>query len=126
MRNEQLLRQIRPVLELDTRKSGPDEIFQNQTLRPILKMQHALLMAVFRHAIRKRYESFLKMPLPNRLEVISNSIRSDLRLRNLMTGLVIGQFTLDEYEDFITGEAEHSRRLADLLVQRIQSDEASI
>ena len=54
MRNETLLLQARPVLALDTQLTGEDEHFQNETLRPILKLQHDLLLAVYQTQIEKR------------------------------------------------------------------------
>ena len=50
MRDEQQLLQLRPDLQLTPHPSKPDEQFQNQTLRPILKLQHPLLVKLFETA----------------------------------------------------------------------------
>lgn len=123
MRNEQVLLQLRPDLNLPTSASGPEEIFQNQTLRPILKMQHALLVQLLASHIRKHKNAFFQLPETARLDWISNAVRADLRFRNLLVGTVLGHFTLEELRNFEAHEAECLRRLVQLLVQRLQSVE---
>jgi hypothetical protein len=126
MRNENLLLQARPVLALDTQSAGQDELFQNETLRPILKLQHDLLLDVYQSQIEKRYSTFLKLPSVQRPQWIADSIRADQRLRNLMAGIILGQFTLEEYQVFRKNESELMRRLVSLLIQRIQSTDKEL
>jgi hypothetical protein len=121
MRDEQLLRQLRPDLQLPLQSSKPDECFQNQTLRPILKMQHALLVQLFATHIRKRKNVFFKLSAPAQMEWITNAVRADQRFRNLLVGTVVGHFSLDELAVFEANEAECLRRLVNLIIQRLQS-----
>ena len=53
MKNETDLVSLRPDLDLDTTRSTPEELFQNNTLRPILKMQHTMFVHLFRHYIHQ-------------------------------------------------------------------------
>lgn len=117
----QLIHSIRPHLELDSTQSTPAEQFQNQTLRPILKFQHELLVAAFRAYIDKRHGVFFQLSAKDRLEWIKNSIQKDQSLRNTLTGMVLGHFSLEEWNSFQANEAEHSRRLIQMLIQRLQS-----
>jgi hypothetical protein len=121
MRNESALLALRPELELDTTQSTPVEIFQNNTLRPILKMQHALLTQLFRKQIEKRKNVYFQLPEKDRLGWIALSVRSDQRFRYQLAGMVIGHFTATELDFFSDNEEEAMRRLTDLLVQRLQS-----
>jgi hypothetical protein len=120
LRSEQLS-SIRPNLELDSTQSTPAEQFQNQTLRPILKFQHELLVAAFRAYIDKRHGVFFQLSAKDRLEWIKHSLQKDQSLRNTLTGMVIGHFSLEEWDSFQANEAEHSRRLIQMLIQRLQS-----
>lgn len=117
----QLIQSIRPDLDLDGSQSTPAEQFQNQTLRPILKFQHELLVAAFRAYIDKRHGVFFQMSAKDRVEWIKHSVQKDQSLRNTLTGMVIGHFSLEEWGSFQTNEAEHSRRLIQMLIQRLQS-----
>jgi hypothetical protein len=93
--------------------------FQDATLRPILKLQNELLLQMFKHYLQKTKGSFFQLPPPRQLEFIANAIRSDLRFRNLMTGVIIGHFTESEWDTFATQEQELTRRIADLLIMRL-------
>lgn len=120
MRSNQL-QSIRPQLDLDTTQSSPAEQFQNQTLRPILKLQHDLLVTVFQGYIQKRHGVFAQLSSSAKLDWIQHSLQQDQRLRQLMAGIVIGQFTVEEWAIFVAHEAEYMRRLMGLVVQRLQS-----
>jgi hypothetical protein len=117
----QQIQSIRPKLELDSSQSTPSEQFQNQTLRPILKFQHELLVAAFRAYIDKRHGVFFQLSAKDRVEWIKHSLQKDQSLRNTLTGMVLGHFTLEEWTIFQKNEAEHSRRLIQMLIQRLQS-----
>ncbi len=121
MRDTQLL-SIRPKIALETAKSTPEEQFQNLTLRPILKLQHPLLIAAFQKGTQKHHKVLQNLPQPARQALVAEIIRSDHRLRQLLIGMVIGQFTADEYAVFTQNEAPLMRRLIALLVQRLQSE----
>jgi len=123
MRDEQQLLQLRPDLQLPANQSKPEEAFQNQTLRPILKMQHPLLVHLFSTHIQKRKNVFFKLPKPARLEWITDAVRADQRFRNLLVGTVIGHFTIEELRIFESNEAEFLRRLTKLIIQRLQSED---
>jgi hypothetical protein len=120
-RDEQLLTALRPDLQLPVEKSLPEEAFQNQTLRPILKMQHTLLAQLFQHYIHKRKDIYFTLSKRAKLDWIAHSVRTDLRFRNVLVGAVIGHFTAAELEMFHEHEAGCMRRITDLLVQRLQS-----
>ena len=121
MRDEQKLLQLRPELQLPTLQSGVEEQFQNQTLRPILKMQHLLLATLMLTQIQRYKGTFFQLSKPDRLEWIANTLREDARLRHLLAGTIIGHFTMDELEIFEANEAECMRRLMQMMVQRLQS-----
>ena len=119
-RDNELLR-LRPIIEAkveDNPKNSPGH-FQNVTLRPILKLQNELLLQIFRQYVQKRKSDFFQLPLQKRSDYISNSVRSDMRLRNLLTGVIIGQFTVEEWEVFAPQEQELTRRIADMLIERL-------
>jgi hypothetical protein len=120
MREENLIN-IRPVLNIETSESNVNEQFQNATLRPILKFQHDLFVAVFRNYIEKRKNTFATLSKGQRLAYISASIKEDLKFKNRLIGVVLGHFTALEFTVFSENEAELTRRLTALLIQRLQS-----
>jgi hypothetical protein len=120
MRNKQIL-SLRPSLNLPQSETGVQEYFQNNTLRPILKYQHDLLVLIFKNYIEKRKNTFHALTKPQKLSYIEQAIKTDLKFKNRLFGVIIGHFTSEEFVVFSDNETELSRRLTDLLVQRLQS-----
>ncbi len=118
-RNNELIR-LRPSIQTNVAESSDTSAghFQNATLRPILKLQNELLLQMFKHYLQKSKGSFFQLAPPKQLEFIANSVRSDLRFRNMLTGVIIGHFTEQEWDLFATQEQELTRRIADMLIER--------
>lgn len=121
IKRDNQLTTLRPSIEanLEENPENSPGHFQNATLRPILKLQNGLLLQIFKHYLQKSKGSFFQLAPPKQLDFIANSIRSDLRFRNMLTGIIIGHFTEQEWEVFATHEQELTRRIADLLIQRL-------
>ena len=113
---------MRPSIEVNIEENleNTPGHFQNATLRPILKLQNELLLQMFKHYLEKLKGSFFQLSPDKQLDFIANSIRSDLRFRNLLTGVIIGHFTKNEWDVFAKQEQEITRRIADLLIQRLK------
>lgn len=112
---------IRPIIPNISPAQSPAEQFQNQTLRPIIKMQNELILHLYRHFLLKRKVKFDGMSIEQRKDWILKSISKDNRLRGILLGMIMGQFTEEELAVFIENEGEARRRIFDLIVQRLQS-----
>ncbi len=97
-----------------------EELFQNTTLRPIIKLQNDLLIAVFKNYIRKNKNSFYDINLEKRLEYIERAIQKDIKFRNSLKGIILGQFTIEEYELYTENSSALNKRMMNLVIQRIQ------
>lgn len=96
-----------------------DEMFQNKTLRPIIKMQHDLFIAVFRNYISKRKNVFYELSLQKQLDYIDNAIHKDMKFRNSVKGMIIGQFTVEEYEIYIKNSSALNKRMMNIVKNRL-------
>ena len=116
------LLQLRPEIPsaIVTDRMSADEQFQNKTLRPIIKLQNDLFIDVFKNYIRKRKYSFYDLTLPQRYDFISNAIQKDTKFRNALKGMVIGQFTLEEYEIYIENSSALNKRMMNLVIERLK------
>ncbi|WP_420601684.1 glyoxalase [Flagellimonas sp.] len=116
------LKGIRP----DVRQSllhddmSSDERFQNQILRPIIKFQNALLIEVYKNYIRKHKGSFYDLSAEKRLDYIENSVQKDIKFRNSLKGIVIGQFTLEEYQTYILNSSALNKRMMNMVIERLK------
>lgn len=104
-----------------TQFSSSDEKFQNQTLRPILKLQNDLFVAVFKNHISKHKNDFYHYPVEKKLQFIENSIQKDIKFRNALKGMVIALFTIDEYETYILNSSSLNKRMMNMLIERLKS-----
>ena len=120
-RHNDLLR-IRPVLkktlEFDT--MSVEERFQNSTLRPVIKLQNPLLIEVFRNYINKHKGVFYELGLEKRLAYMENALMKDQKFRNALKGMIIGQFTVDEYLNYIKNSSSLNKRMMQLLLDRLK------
>jgi len=104
-----------------TAQSTAEEFFQNQTLRPILKLQNDLLVEVFRNYIIKSKTDFLQFPVEKKLLFIENSIQRDIKFRNSLKGIVIGLFTVEEYVRYIQNSSSLNKRMMSMLIERLKN-----
>jgi len=104
-----------------TPESSSEEIFQNQTLRPILKMQNDLFLVVFKNYITKQKVDFSSFSPEKKMQFIENAIQRDVKFRNSLKGMIIGFFTLLEYEEYILNSSNLNKRMMNLLIERLKS-----
>ncbi|WP_337965681.1 glyoxalase [uncultured Flavobacterium sp.] len=102
-------------------QSSPDELFQNQTIRPILKLQNDLFIAVFINYVNKNKADFYSYTVEKKLQVIENSIQKDIKFRNSLKGIVMALFTIEEYENYIQNSSSLNKRMMNLLIERLKS-----
>ncbi|SHL40769.1 glyoxalase [Flavobacterium chilense] len=102
-------------------QSSPDELFQNQTIRPILKLQNDLFIAVFINYINKNKADFYSYTIEKKLQTIENSIQKDIKFRNSLKGIVMALFTIEEYDTYIQNSSSLNKRMMNLLIDRLKS-----
>ncbi len=116
------LQKIRPQISsvIITEFTSEDERFQNVTLRPIIKLQNDLFLLVFQNYIAKRKNAFYELTLEKRLSYVTHAIQKDLKLRNSMKGMIIGHFTLEEYQQYTENSSALNKRMMNMVIKRIQ------
>lgn len=120
-RPNDLLR-IRPEIKKTKtfQQTSAAENFQNQTIRPILKLQNPLLLAVFENYIHKRKGVFYDLNIEKKMAYIEHAIFKDQKFRNLIKGILIGHFTLDEYTLYCTDSSALNKRMMRMVITRLQ------
>ncbi|MDG1039474.1 MAG: glyoxalase [Polaribacter sp.] len=108
---------IRPELNLGS--IVEDENFQNKTLRPILKLQNDIILSVFSAFSKKQKtdtHTLNKEALNNYVNLVT---KNNTVLRNQFIGIVIGQFTNNEFTTYKENDVEHNKRIVNMICQRI-------
>lgn len=104
-----------------TVNSSTEEVFQNQTLRPILKFQNDLFVEVFRNYAVKQKNVFFTLPPQKKMDYIEHVIQRDIKFRNALKGMVIGLFTTKEYQEYIQNSSNLNKRMMNMVIERLKS-----
>jgi hypothetical protein len=96
------------------------EQFQNKIVRPIIKMQHALLISSFKHYLQKRKVDFSVLSEQKKRSKISSVFKTDTNYKNIILGCIVGHFTLDEFEFYTDNSSEINKRILQIIAQRIR------
>ena len=102
-------------------ESSVAETFQNQTLRPILKLQNALLLEAFRQYFVQYKNVFYSLNARKREAYLANIFQKDQKFVHFLKGIIVGMFTLVEYNIYCENSTELNKRLTTMLYERIKS-----
>lgn len=97
-----------------------EEYFQNAVLRPVLKLQNELFIAVYINYIRKHKNVFHDLSLPKKMQYIENSVQRDVKFRNNLKGIILGQLTVEEFEVYAENSSALNKRMMNLLIERLK------
>jgi len=121
-RTEELIK-LRPkikTIQQDLNTSDLEQ-FQNETLRPILKLQHEILLALFQSRMSQDKVQFAELQSEEKETKLDQLFQKDLSFKNQSMGAVIGMLTIEEYVIYTEDTSVYNRRIASMLKQRIMS-----
>jgi len=114
--------EIRPFIKgLNTNNVGMEEQFQNETLRPIIKLQHDLLVAYFKAYLLSKKCIFNEFSELKRIAFIEAAFQKDNGFKSELKGIIIGQFTAKEFEFYSKNKSDFNKRILKMIQQRITS-----
>ena len=121
---DEFLLKIRPVISKAkvTPLMSKEEIFQNRTIRPIALLQNDILVEVFKHYIKKHKNVFYDLSVEKRIDYIENAIHKDMKFRNSLKGIMIGQFTIAEHQDYVSNSSALNKRMMQIVKERLKSN----
>ena len=113
----------RPIIKI---KNMPEhhleiELFQNKVLRPILKMQHDLILKTFHNHINKLSIDWNQLKHIKKVKCVIDQLSKNLQLKNLIIGLIVGHLNEQESNQYFNNNKEYNKRIIQMSIQRIQS-----
>lgn len=122
MRNETILKELRPIIETENKTTTEIERFQNEVLRPILKFQHAIFeIEVSNNPL---FDKLLKQELTaERRRFLIKGIVSKIEVKNQLLGQITGLLTNSEYQFYYSKKKEIDKRIFAMLLDRFLSIE---
>ena len=97
------------------------EIFQNQTLRPVLKLQNDLYLSLFTNYALRQKADFSTLSAFKKQMFIEQSLQKDAVLKNTFIGMTIGMFTLEELKVYQSDSKVFNKRIITMLIERLKS-----
>jgi hypothetical protein len=104
-----------------TNPISPEELFQNNTLRPILKFQNDLLMELFIVYATKNKNVFFSLSIEKKNIYIEKATTSDIAFRNQLIGVIVGLFSVEEYLEYAKNSSNLNKRIITMLIERWKS-----
>lgn len=123
-RPNEALRALRPLIPTETTDAdGTVGAFLHATLRPVLKLQNDLLLAVVADFVRDHHITL--RPTDQHLQ-LTELLSRNTKLRYTVVGLISGQFTTNEYAFYRQHRAELNRRLLEMAQRRVLDQAAAV
>lgn len=111
---------LRPIIDTArTSDVSPIEHFQNETLRPIIKFQHDVLIALMKS--QPNFEDLLikKGTTQQFHDKIRTFLVKQPHLKHVLNGMVIGMFTTEELVTYTKHTTDFNKRISGMITQRI-------
>lgn len=96
-----------------------EELFQNMVLRPIIKMQHSLLILRVKSYFKSKRVIFNLMDNKKRTEAIVQAFQSDNTLKKEIQGMITGQLSLVEFQQYLKSERSLNKRIFQMVRNRM-------
>lgn len=103
-------------------QSSSEEVFQNKTLRPILKFQNDIFIESFINYVNKQKNQFYTLTTDKKLLYIENTIHKDIKFRNALKGMIISLFTTEEFKEYVQNSSSLNKRMMNLLIERLKDN----
>jgi len=122
---------IRPVLKnLINSNTSNIERFQNEVIRPIIKMQNNFLVVFFEDYLKNRKIEFYILKYEDQENKINTILTKDINFKNILLGSIVGHFDENEIKVYLKSTSELNKRIIQIIKQRlldncITQDEAS-
>lgn len=113
---------LRENLSLPTfENSSETELFQNNVLRPVLKLQNDIFIQIFRDYAMRKMSDFTSLKNEQKINFTEQSLQKDIALKNTFIGMTIGMLTPKEITVYLSDSKSFNKRIITMLSERIKS-----
>ncbi|MAA58252.1 MAG: hypothetical protein CL855_07310 [Cryomorphaceae bacterium] len=96
-----------------------EELFQNMVLRPVIKMQHdILILRVQSHFLSKKVV-FHMLDKKKRINAIESAFQNDNQFKKEIQGMILGQLTKEEFLTYLKSERSINKRIIQMVRNRM-------
>ena len=115
------MEKVRPKLpdSLTDGKLKEEELFQNMVLRPVIKMQHDVLILRVKSYFSSKRVMFNVMDKKKRTLAIEKAFLGDNAFKKEIQGMVLGQLDTTEYQRYLKYERTMNKRIIQMVRNRM-------
>ena len=115
------MEKVRPVLpnSLTEGDLKEEELFQNMVLRPIIKMQHDILILRVKSYFLSKRVVFNVMDKKKRTLAIEQAFLGDNAFKKEIQGMILGQLNVDEFQGYLKNERSMNKRIIQMVRNRM-------
>lgn len=96
-----------------------EELFQNMVLRPVIKMQHDILILRVKSYFLLKRVVFNVMDQKKRTKAIEQAFLNDHAFKKEIQGMIIGQLGQDEFQQYLKFEKSVNKRIFQMVKNRM-------
>ncbi len=96
-----------------------EELFQNMVLRPVIKMQHDILILRVKSYFLSKRVVFNVMDQKKRTKAIEQAFLNDHPFKKEIQGMIIGQLSQDEFKQYLQFEKSVNKRIFQMVKNRM-------
>ena len=113
----------RPIVNIENKTEIhlENELFQNEVVRPVLKMQHEITLKLFNVHIKNLGIVWNDLKKSKKTQCVKNHLSKNIQFKNLVIGIVVGQFNEIELDKYLSNSKEYNKRILQMTSQRIIS-----
>ena len=120
-RDQSILKLRAEIPSIENLQTTTDvEVFQNNTLRPILKFQNDALIHTFLLDLKSKKQYLNTLNTKQRQLLIDTHFRTNSNLRQVLLGMVLALFSSDEMRFYNSVYKEMNKRIFSLLKARLK------
>ncbi|PKR79806.1 glyoxalase [Brumimicrobium salinarum] len=111
----------RPILpaEINENVVSAAEQFQNEVIRPIIKMQSDLLFAHLSQQLKSSKIKLDQLPDAKKEQSLTSLFEKNQAFKREVLGMIIGQFSMEEYSEYVKMQKELNRRIRQIVLNRV-------
>jgi len=96
-----------------------DELFQNMVLRPVIKMQHDILILRVQSYFLSKKVVFHMMDKKKRINAIESAFQNDNPFKKEIQGMILGQLNPEEFKSYLKSERSMNKRIIQMVRNRM-------
>ena len=112
---------VRPTLPESLTQGAlkEEELFQNMVLRPVIKMQHDILILRVKSYFTSKRVMFNFMDKKKRTVAIEQAFLGDNAFKKEIQGMILGQLNADEFKGYLKSERSMNKRIIQMVRNRM-------